>query len=85
MILPKVVIRNYTLNDLHKIKHPSYRQVMDLLIDYIVKNNLQDENNRITIILDDTIKRTFDLSDNSLKLHELYNVTKNFVNSCEPN
>lgn len=67
------------LNSLKELPNPSYRMVMDLLLNHIKENNLQDENHRIRIIVDRAIAEIFGVTQPSISVHDLYHLVKAFV------
>lgn len=77
---PRVKLRTIkNLEEVTQLKNPSYRQVMDALLDHIKKNNLQDENYRIRIIIDSVISKIFGIEQETVSVNDLYIMVKGYV------
>ena len=78
---PKVKIKKLTIDDLDTISHPSYRLIMDIVIDHIKDHNLQDQNYRRKILTDIGLRKVLKTDADYILVDDLYGLIRSLFDA----
>jgi len=68
---PKLKLKKLAVKDIPSLKSPSYRQVMDIVLEHIETYNLQDPNHCSNILIDQPLKLALNIESESLSVQAL--------------